>query len=81
MRYKLEAHLLKSLQIGFKWFHDVVGLDCFKVEIKSKNNHTHYKAPEVKAELSDANIEWKQVLQADEILDFKQLRARKLSFW
>ncbi|CEG36721.1 integrase core domain containing protein [Plasmopara halstedii] len=64
-----------------KAVYSVVGIDGYRVQIRSKNGHTLYKAPNdlkvIISETSDATINPGDILEAEKILDHKKMRSGK----
>ncbi|KAJ8571990.1 hypothetical protein ON010_g4842 [Phytophthora cinnamomi] len=64
-----------------KDIHTVVGIDGYRVEIRSKNGHTLCKAPNelkiVKADTTDATINRGDILEAERILEHKKMKNGK----
>lgn len=81
---------LKKTQFGketFTWsetVYEVVDIDGYRVEIRSKNGHTLYKSPnelkKVNATPTDAVIESNQIWEAEKILEHKKLRNGKFKY-
>ncbi|GMF61767.1 unnamed protein product [Phytophthora fragariaefolia] len=64
--------------------YTIVGIDGYRVQIRSKNGHTLYKAPNdlklVKTETTDATINRGDILEAEKILDHKKTRSGKYKY-
>jgi hypothetical protein len=67
-----------------KWgkiVYEIIGIDGYKIQIRSKNNHTLYKQVNelkvVKADATDAPLDDNQIWEAERILDHKQLKNGK----
>lgn len=67
-----------------KAVYSVVGLDGYRVQIKSKNGHTLYKPPNdhkmVQTETTDATINRGDILEAETILMHKKMKNNKLKY-
>jgi hypothetical protein len=67
-----------------KAVYTIVGMDGYRVQIRSKNGHTLYKAPNdlkmVKSETTDAAINRGDILEAEKILDHKKMRTGKFKY-
>lgn len=67
-----------------KAVYSVVRMDGYRVQIKSKNGHTHYKAPNdlkmVQTETTDATINRGDILEAEKILEHKKMRNKKYKY-
>lgn len=81
---------LKKKQFGkesVRWskaVYSIVGIDGYRVQIKSKNGHVLYKSPNdikaVSAQTSDAKPEKNQIFEAERILEHKKMRNGKYSY-
>lgn len=64
-----------------KTVYSIVGIDGYRVQIRSKNNHTLYKAPNdlkmVKQEPTTAPINNGDIVEAEKILEHKKMRNGK----
>ncbi|CEG41885.1 integrase core domain containing protein [Plasmopara halstedii] len=62
-----------------KAVYSIVGIDGYRVQIRSKNGHTLYKAPNdlkmVTKETTDATINRGDILEAEKILNHKKIRS------
>ncbi|GMF56775.1 unnamed protein product [Phytophthora fragariaefolia] len=67
-----------------KAVYKIVGIDGYRVQIRSRNGHTLYKAPNdlkmVKTETTDATINRGDILEAEKILDHKTTRSGKYKY-
>jgi hypothetical protein len=67
-----------------KTVYEIVGLDGYRVQIRSKNGHTLYKAPnDIKifnANPTNAQPAKNQVFEAEKILDHKKMRSGKYKY-
>lgn len=67
-----------------KAVYKIVGIDGYRVQIRSKNGHTLYKAPNdlkmVNTETTDAVINRGDILEAEMILDHKTTRSGKYKY-
>ncbi|GMF35019.1 unnamed protein product [Phytophthora lilii] len=70
-----------------KAVYKIVGIDGYRVQIRSKNGHTLYKAPNdlkfVKTETTDATINRGDILKAEKILEHiehKNMRSGKFRY-
>ncbi|GMF18588.1 unnamed protein product [Phytophthora lilii] len=67
-----------------KAVYSIVGMDGYRVQIKSKHGHTLYKAPNdlkmVQSATTEATINRGDILEAEKILDHKKLRAGKYRY-
>ncbi|GMF34548.1 unnamed protein product [Phytophthora lilii] len=67
-----------------KAIYEVVGIDGYRVQIRSKNGHTLYKSPNdiklVNDTPTDAKLEKNQVFEAEKILDHKRTRTGKYKY-
>lgn len=67
-----------------KAVYTIVGIDGYRVQIRSKNGHTLYKAPNdikiVKTATTDATINRGDILEAEKILDHKKARSGKYRY-
>ncbi|GMF13931.1 unnamed protein product [Phytophthora lilii] len=65
-----------------KTVYEIVGIDGYRVQIRSKNRHTLYKAPNdiklFKSKATDAKVGKNQVFEAEELLDHKKIKNGKL---
>ncbi|GMF65999.1 unnamed protein product [Phytophthora lilii] len=73
---------------AFRWskaVYKIVGIDGSRVQIRSKNGHTLYKAPSdlkfVKTETTDAAINRGDILEAEKILEYKKMRSGKFKYF
>jgi hypothetical protein len=85
VRYKLKPKTFGKE--GAKWsksVYEIVGMDGYKLHLRSKNNHVLYKSPieikNVKAEATDAPIEGNQIWEVDKLLDHKKLKNDKYKY-
>ncbi|GMF36440.1 unnamed protein product [Phytophthora lilii] len=64
--------------------YTIVGIDGYRVQIRSRNGHTLYKAPNdlkmVITETTDATINRGDILEAEKILDHKKTRSGKYKY-
>ncbi|GMF22311.1 unnamed protein product [Phytophthora lilii] len=67
-----------------KTVYEIVGIDGYRVQIRSKNRHTKYKAPNdiklFKSKATDAKVGKNQVFEAEELLDHKKMKNGKLKY-
>jgi hypothetical protein len=67
-----------------KSIYEVVGIDGYRIQIRSKNGHTLYKAPNdlkmVQSETTEATINRGDIIEAEKILDHKKLRTEKYKY-
>ncbi|GMF36570.1 unnamed protein product [Phytophthora lilii] len=82
-RLKKQAFDKESARWG-KAVYKIVGIDRYRVQIRSSNGHTLYKAPNdlrmVKTETTDAVINHGDILEAEKILDHKTTRSGKYKY-
>lgn len=74
--YRLKPKTFQKESVKWsKTVYTIVGFDGYRVQIRSKNNHTLYKPPNdlklVNAESTDAPLEKNQVWEVEKILDHK----------
>ncbi|KAJ8572057.1 hypothetical protein ON010_g4773 [Phytophthora cinnamomi] len=64
-----------------KAIYTVIGIDGYRVDIRSNNGRTLYKAPNdlkiVKADTTDATINRGDILEAEKILEHKKMKNGK----
>ncbi|GMF65462.1 unnamed protein product [Phytophthora lilii] len=72
---------------GARWskaVHQIVGIDGYRIQIRSKNRHTLYKSPNdlkiVKAKTTDAPFESRQIYEAERILNHRKVKSGKLKY-
>lgn len=67
-----------------KAVYQVVGIDGYRVEIRSKNSHSLYKAPNdlklVNAKATDATINKGEVVEVEEVLYHKKMKNGKYQY-
>jgi hypothetical protein len=67
-----------------KTIYEIVGIDGYRIHIRSKNGHTLYKSPNdikrFKAKSTDATINRGDILEAERILDHKKMRNGKYKY-
>jgi hypothetical protein len=67
-----------------KTIYEIIGLDGYRVQIRSKNGHTLYKSPNdiklFKANPTNAPSANNQVFEAEKILDHKKIRTGKYKY-
>ncbi|GMF19314.1 unnamed protein product [Phytophthora lilii] len=68
-----------------KTVYEIVGIDGYRVQIRSKNRHTLYKALNdikvFKSKATDAKVGKNQVFEAEELLDHKKMKNGKLKYF
>ncbi|GMF27612.1 unnamed protein product [Phytophthora lilii] len=64
--------------------YEIVGIDGYRVQIRLRNRHTIYKAPNdiklFKSKATDAKVGKNQVFEAEELLDHKKMKNGKLKY-
>jgi len=67
-----------------KTIYEIIGLDGYRVQIRSKNGHTLYKSPNdikrFEAKTTDATINRGDILEAERIIDHKKMRNGKYKY-
>ena len=62
-----------------KTIYEVEGIDGYRIQLRSKNNHVLYKSPNdlkvVKGNVSDAELDNNQIWQVETILKHKKMKS------
>lgn len=84
-RLKKKSPFDKEGALWSKAVYEVVGIDGYRVEIRSRNGHVLYKPPNavklVNAEVSDATIAPGEVMEVEEILNHRKMRSGKNQYY
>jgi len=79
VRYRLEKGTFEKEKAQWsKAVYEIIGLDGYKFELRSKNKHILYKSPNdlkvVQAKITDAHTENNDIFEAKEILDHRKVK-------
>lgn len=83
--YKLKPRTFSKETVKWsKTVYEIAGMDGYRVQIRSKNNHTLYKPHNelkiVQEDATEAPIENNQVWEVETILSHKKMRNNKLKY-